>query len=641
LDAKPAGAVPPGPVNSAASAAVCTVYVGRISAEVSDDFVKMLLEKCGKVAKWNRAADPNTSKLTSFGFCDFEEPQGVWRALQFLHEKQLCDKRLLVKCEDKAKHTIEVWKVSRREDLAKKRASGGSDKDESKDEEAKDGEKPEEKETAEEKDAEKEKEKEKAKEGTGSKPEPLTEEQLEEELQKESKEVSDEITRLMAEKSKNFPELKDGDVPAKDEEKAEDKAKAEKDREPEAPPKTDEKPEKPVEKDGERDGDKRDAEKPRDRSREDRGRRGASRENRGRDDGKRKDDDRDEKRRNAVSRQYRPSRRERERDTRVRERERDIEKEYEYRIREFERSEDKRIRAFKADLRDMEPLPELSDREKRKLIDRDLKFGDRDSDERDWKRHREDRANERMREKEKDAADAAARQKELEEEKQKEEQELEEERRKKEEEEKKKKEEEEEKQRQERLAEEEVKRKKIEEEQKVKDAEMKKQQEAAAAKLLQSVQESLADKKTVPLSMPNQEAKVASAPAPAPVAPPVAAPKSDAPEPKLKDEEMRRLIHQVPTDKAKAFAYDIDWKCVDDHDILEKKLRPWVKKKVTEYLGQEEQGMIDFIMRKVKSQTSPQKILDELEGFLDEEAENFTLKMWRMLIFEVLRVKAR
>eukprot|EP00971_Amphidinium_carterae_P087564 1732613-Amphidinium_carterae.1 len=68
LDAKPAGAVPPGPVNSAASAAVCTVYVGRISAEVSDDFVKMLLEKCGKVAKWNRAADPNTSKLTSFGF---------------------------------------------------------------------------------------------------------------------------------------------------------------------------------------------------------------------------------------------------------------------------------------------------------------------------------------------------------------------------------------------------------------------------------------------------------------------------------------------------------------------------------------------------------------------------------------------
>merc|ERR1712032_1536491 len=109
------GASPP-----AEPPAPCTVYVGRISTEVSDDFVKQLLEKCGKISKWNRAADPNTSKLTSFGFCDFEDPQGVWRALEFLHEKQLCDKRLLVKCEEKAKQTIDKWKEGRREGLVKK-----------------------------------------------------------------------------------------------------------------------------------------------------------------------------------------------------------------------------------------------------------------------------------------------------------------------------------------------------------------------------------------------------------------------------------------------------------------------------------------------------------------------------------------
>merc|ERR1712060_1045779 len=75
----------------------------------------------GKVVKWNRAADPNTSKLTSFGFCDFEEPQGVWRALQFLHEKQLCDKRLLVKCEERAQQTIDEWKVKRKDELEERR----------------------------------------------------------------------------------------------------------------------------------------------------------------------------------------------------------------------------------------------------------------------------------------------------------------------------------------------------------------------------------------------------------------------------------------------------------------------------------------------------------------------------------------
>merc|ERR1719316_233161 len=108
--------------------------------------------------------------------------------------------------------------------------------------------------------------------------------------------------------------------------------------------------------------------------------------------------------------------------------------------------------------------------------------------------------------------------------------------------------------------------------------------------------------------------------------------------PKLKDAEMRSLIQKVPTDKEKAFAYDIDWEMVHEHDIIEKKLRPWVRKKVIEYLGAEESGMIEFIMRKVKNQNKPQTILQELEGFLDDEAENFTLKMWRMLIFEVLRV---
>ena len=63
-------------------------------------------------------------------------------------------------------------------------------------------------------------------------------------------------------------------------------------------------------------------------------------------------------------------------------------------------------------------------------------------------------------------------------------------------------------------------------------------------------------------------------------------------EAKLRDDEMRRLIQQVPTDKEKAFAYDIEWDAVHEHNITEKKLRHWVKKKVTEYLGAEEQGMV-------------------------------------------------
>merc|ERR1712113_919648 len=105
---------------------------------MGDSVIRQLLDLCGTVTKWNRAADPNTNKLTSFGFCDFEEPQGVWRALQFLHDRQLCDKRLLVKCEEKAKQTINKWKDSRRDELTKRRAETASKGKEADKEKAKD-----------------------------------------------------------------------------------------------------------------------------------------------------------------------------------------------------------------------------------------------------------------------------------------------------------------------------------------------------------------------------------------------------------------------------------------------------------------------------------------------------------------------
>jgi len=183
----------------------------------------------------------------------------------------------------------------------------------------------------------------------------------------------------------------------------------------------------------------------------------------------------------------------------------------------------------------------------------------------------------------------------------------------------------------------------------VKAAEQKKVQEDAAAKLLMSVQAEILSAPVQPKAAPpaniqalfKEPEELDANGQPRKHKPLTRLEGPPAEERKLRDDEMRRLIQQVPTDKPRAFAFDIDWDAVNHYNIIEKKLRPWVKKKVTEYLGAEEQGMIEFIMRKVSAREKPDKILAELEGFLDEEAENFTLKMWRMLIFEVLRVKAR
>lgn len=75
-------------------------------------------------------------------------------------------------------------------------------------------------------------------------------------------------------------------------------------------------------------------------------------------------------------------------------------------------------------------------------------------------------------------------------------------------------------------------------------------------------------------------------------------------------------------------------------EIVEKRIRPWVAKKIVEYLGEEEETLMSFIISKLKERTGAAAILAELANVLESEAEIFVIKLWRMIIFEVLRCKS-
>lgn len=42
------------------------------------------------------------------------------------------------------------------------------------------------------------------------------------------------------------------------------------------------------------------------------------------------------------------------------------------------------------------------------------------------------------------------------------------------------------------------------------------------------------------------------------------------------------------------------------------KVKPWVSKKITDYIGEEEASLVDFVCEKVTSRTDPQKILSDI-----------------------------
>lgn len=81
-------------------------------------------------------------------------------------------------------------------------------------------------------------------------------------------------------------------------------------------------------------------------------------------------------------------------------------------------------------------------------------------------------------------------------------------------------------------------------------------------------------------------------------------------------EEKRRhiksIIDKIPTEKNDLFNYNLDWNEIDS-TLMDKKIRPWINKKIIEYIGEPEPTLVDFICSKVMAGSMPQGILDDVQ----------------------------
>ncbi|PON59329.1 Splicing factor-like protein [Parasponia andersonii] len=102
--------------------------------------------------------------------------------------------------------------------------------------------------------------------------------------------------------------------------------------------------------------------------------------------------------------------------------------------------------------------------------------------------------------------------------------------------------------------------------------------------------------------------------------------------------DAKQLIDMIPRTKEELFSYKINWAIYDKH-ALHERMRPWISKKITEFLGEEETTLVDYIVSSTQDHVEADRMLQLLQSILDEEAEMFVLKMWRMLIFEIKKVE--
>ncbi|KAK2741555.1 hypothetical protein FQN57_005538 [Myotisia sp. PD_48] len=95
---------------------------------------------------------------------------------------------------------------------------------------------------------------------------------------------------------------------------------------------------------------------------------------------------------------------------------------------------------------------------------------------------------------------------------------------------------------------------------------------------------------------------------------------------------VRQLAAEIPSDKDGLWKWEVKWEFVDE-SILRNQLKPFVEKKIMEYLGVQEQMLVDVVEDHLRKRGSPQELVEQLEGALDEEAEVLVKKLWRMIVF--------
>lgn len=95
---------------------------------------------------------------------------------------------------------------------------------------------------------------------------------------------------------------------------------------------------------------------------------------------------------------------------------------------------------------------------------------------------------------------------------------------------------------------------------------------------------------------------------------------------------VRSLAQEIPSDRDGLWAWRVEWEHLDS-TIVQERLRPFVEKKIVEYLGVQEEMLVQTVEEQLRKQGTAAALAEELGEALGDEAEDLVKKLWRMVIF--------
>eukprot|EP00199_Chlamydomonas_sp_CCMP681_P001147 CAMPEP_0119104138 /NCGR_PEP_ID=MMETSP1180-20130426/2429_1 /TAXON_ID=3052 ORGANISM="Chlamydomonas cf sp, Strain CCMP681" /NCGR_SAMPLE_ID=MMETSP1180 /ASSEMBLY_ACC=CAM_ASM_000741 /LENGTH=774 /DNA_ID=CAMNT_0007088819 /DNA_START=12 /DNA_END=2336 /DNA_ORIENTATION=- len=98
---------------------------------------------------------------------------------------------------------------------------------------------------------------------------------------------------------------------------------------------------------------------------------------------------------------------------------------------------------------------------------------------------------------------------------------------------------------------------------------------------------------------------------------------------------LKSLMDRIPTTVEGVWSYPIKWQMYSA--VMGQKFGQWVDAKVKQLLGASEPSVVSFIMELIGASKSPAEAAAELEPLLDTDTRTFVLKLYRTVIFETER----
>ncbi|GJJ12950.1 hypothetical protein Clacol_007197 [Clathrus columnatus] len=99
-------------------------------------------------------------------------------------------------------------------------------------------------------------------------------------------------------------------------------------------------------------------------------------------------------------------------------------------------------------------------------------------------------------------------------------------------------------------------------------------------------------------------------------------------------QRLEKIKGSIPSDKETLWKVKVRWDAVNE-SLVDRKFEPIIKRKMTRYLGElEDDDLVMFVMEHLKDRKSAHKLVDELAQVLEEDAEPFVIDIWRQVTFE-------